>query len=243
MATGALDANGIWQYGEDDSEPTFSGLINKLASSTSNTVTRLEELSGLTSTQYTTHRRNLRVGLVPISPGSVGVTSGSASTTSLGHVTFSTAQFLTLNNVFSADYTNYRIILDINNISADNYLYFQLITTAGTFQNTGYYSTGQAFRANGTSFPFYNANAGGALWGNLEANFGAVANVSADICNPYESGKTYGTSMMLGGESNIYTSFPMAFAVDANVQCNGIFIYTAAAANWSGTIQVFGYNK
>lgn len=35
MATGALDANGIWQYGEDDSEATFSALLNKLASSTS----------------------------------------------------------------------------------------------------------------------------------------------------------------------------------------------------------------
>lgn len=35
MATGALDANGIWIYGEDDSEATFSALLNKLGSSTS----------------------------------------------------------------------------------------------------------------------------------------------------------------------------------------------------------------
>ena len=35
MATGALDTNGIWQYGEDDSEATFSALLNKLAASTS----------------------------------------------------------------------------------------------------------------------------------------------------------------------------------------------------------------
>ena len=35
MATGALDPNGIWQYGEDDSEPTFSGLLNKLGGSVS----------------------------------------------------------------------------------------------------------------------------------------------------------------------------------------------------------------
>lgn len=38
MATGALDANGIWQYGEDDSEATFSTLLNKLSSSTSTQV-------------------------------------------------------------------------------------------------------------------------------------------------------------------------------------------------------------
>lgn len=35
MATGALDANGVWIYGEDDSETTFSALINKLGSSVS----------------------------------------------------------------------------------------------------------------------------------------------------------------------------------------------------------------
>jgi hypothetical protein len=44
MATGAIDANGIWQYGEDDSEPTFSALLNKLGSSTSTQVADLKQL-------------------------------------------------------------------------------------------------------------------------------------------------------------------------------------------------------
>jgi hypothetical protein len=35
MATGALDANGVWIYGEDDSETTFSALLNKLGDSVS----------------------------------------------------------------------------------------------------------------------------------------------------------------------------------------------------------------
>jgi len=38
MATGALDTNGIWQYGEDDSNTTFSALLNRLGSSTSTKV-------------------------------------------------------------------------------------------------------------------------------------------------------------------------------------------------------------
>jgi hypothetical protein len=41
MATGSLDANGIWQYGEDDSNPTFSALLNRLGSSTSTAVGEL----------------------------------------------------------------------------------------------------------------------------------------------------------------------------------------------------------
>lgn len=33
MATGALDTNGVWLYGEDDSETTFSELLNLLGTS------------------------------------------------------------------------------------------------------------------------------------------------------------------------------------------------------------------
>lgn len=33
MATGALNAQGVWIYGEDDSETTFSALLNKLGNS------------------------------------------------------------------------------------------------------------------------------------------------------------------------------------------------------------------
>lgn len=41
MASGFLD-NGIWQYGEDDSNATFSALLNRLASSTSDVVANIE---------------------------------------------------------------------------------------------------------------------------------------------------------------------------------------------------------
>lgn len=38
MATGYFDANGIWNYGEDDSDANFSDLLNRLAQSTSSVV-------------------------------------------------------------------------------------------------------------------------------------------------------------------------------------------------------------
>jgi hypothetical protein len=45
MATGANDANGVWQYGEDDSNPTFSELLNRLASSVSTVFTSYKAAS------------------------------------------------------------------------------------------------------------------------------------------------------------------------------------------------------
>lgn len=38
MATGYYDANGIWNYGEDDSDANFSSLLNRLATSVSGVV-------------------------------------------------------------------------------------------------------------------------------------------------------------------------------------------------------------
>ena len=74
MATGALDANGIWIYGEDDSETTFSALLNKLGDSTSDALvstgkviqvvngTRVGAIS-TTSTSYVT--ANLQATITP----------------------------------------------------------------------------------------------------------------------------------------------------------------------------------
>lgn len=81
MATGALDANGIWQYGEDDSEATASALLNKLGQSTSNTVTRLESSSGLTSAQVEDTKTNLGIQQ-KISAGKTTNNSASGGTAS-----------------------------------------------------------------------------------------------------------------------------------------------------------------
>lgn len=50
MATGSPGTNGVWQYGEDDSEATFSALLNKAASTTDTQIgadrTRITSLEG-----------------------------------------------------------------------------------------------------------------------------------------------------------------------------------------------------
>jgi len=55
MATGSLNAEGVWIYGEDDSEPTFSALLNKLGNSISTDLKgRIAQIvTGTTSTQVT----------------------------------------------------------------------------------------------------------------------------------------------------------------------------------------------
>lgn len=55
MATGALDTNGVWIYGEDDSNTTFSALLNRLGSSIGSTLKGrvVQIIFGTTSTNFT----------------------------------------------------------------------------------------------------------------------------------------------------------------------------------------------
>lgn len=53
MATGALDSNGIWQYGEDDSNTTFSALLNRLGSSVSTQIGNRKVLQVVRATDTT----------------------------------------------------------------------------------------------------------------------------------------------------------------------------------------------
>jgi hypothetical protein len=58
MPTGALDANGVWLYGEDDARDTFSALLNIGQDSVSDAIGsdrgRLDALEALTSTGAST---------------------------------------------------------------------------------------------------------------------------------------------------------------------------------------------
>ena len=148
MATGALDANGIWQYGEDDSEPTFSGLLNKLASSTSDTVTRLENFTGFTgtlpvarggtnATTVAAAQDSLLVGLVNMVPSTVQQSGGSASVNAQGSVTFTGVNSISLNNIFTSAYNHYRILLFSTTSAAVN-IHMRL-RASGTDKNDNTY--------------------------------------------------------------------------------------------------------
>ena len=72
MATGTPGTNGVWQYGEDDSEATFSALLNKAASTTDTQI-------GLDRARLTTLEGNARIVQVI---QAASITTATASTTS-----------------------------------------------------------------------------------------------------------------------------------------------------------------
>ncbi len=119
MATGAPGTNGVWQYGEDDSETTFSALLNKAASTTD---TQL----GLDRTRLDALEARSLSGLVLVSSTTVG-TAVSA---------------VTVSGAFSTTYDDYLVTYTDGVGSTSAYLNLVLGGTA-----TGYYGglVGQNF--------------------------------------------------------------------------------------------------
>lgn len=238
MATGALDANGIWQYGEDDSETTFSGLLNKLGDSVSDKFTGgLPVASGGTgATTAAGARASLGVGLVPISPSSVSVASGTGSANALGLISFSGASAVTLENVFSSAYENYRVIWRMDNCTNAGAAFLRLRTTSGD-STTTYSQGGAVERANGTRTTANSTS----YWAATFFEAGSPAFFGGDIIRPNIATFTNYAVQGLGREAAQYASITVAGMHNTAASYTGLTIALSAGTH-NGTIQVFGYN-
>lgn len=147
MATGAPGANGVWLYGEDDSEATFSALLNK-AGATVNTQLGLDRtrLSALETADASTNKS----GLVPVIPTSVNVNAGSGSYNgTTGLVTFGGgSSTISLNGVFTNTYRNYVLVMNVD--------------SAGAAQSISmrFRSGGSDYAFNAYNFVYYEVEAG-----------------------------------------------------------------------------------
>lgn len=231
MATGSLDANGIWIYGEDDSEATFSGLLNKLGDSTSDAV-------GTINTDITALEGRALSGLVPINPVSVVVASGSATVTTLGQVTFTGASAVSLNGVFTSAYKNYRVLYHAAPTGGTPLTSLRFRTAGTDYSGATHNSSG--VNVTGASVAAVN-NTNATNWNICLGTAGTSNNVSLDFFNPAATGQTnihYASYGLNGGSNN---SLQVAGIITATNAFDG-FTLTASSNSITGTISVYGYN-
>lgn len=175
-------------------------------------------------------------GLVPVTPTSVVVSGGSASTSSSGEVTFTGVTSVALNGVFSSKFRNYRIIYVVTGAftQTQNYRF----RTGGTDNSSASYYFNEMYANAGTvGASGFNNGATGRV-GYSEANYRSTHIM--DVINPFATQPTehiafFGkvvspTICMTIGGFNATTSF------------DGINFYLGAGANGStGTLMVYGY--
>lgn len=174
--------------------------------------------------------------LVPITPTSISVSSGTASSSGSGLVTFSSATNLTLNGVFTSAFSHYKILIDFTNsvIGEVNYSRMSLSGTP---------STANSYKIRGTQ---QTSNTSPTNWG-FDATaftFGRGAGdsaISLDVFNPQSVKRTRINGQMFGYVSN-ETAWTFSGTLDTNVQYDGFNLYPNTG-NITGTIQVYGYRN
>lgn len=229
MATGAPGTNGVWQYGEDDSEATFSALLNKAAATTDTQI-------GADRARLDTLEARKLSGLVPIIPTSVSINAGSSSHNSTtGEITFTGGSVLTINGVFSSSYNYYKVIWDIESSSAGADIYMQFKNAGGTLA-TAYYNYSAAVNTSSAFGGNYSANQTTANVGRTNGTQGSF--LSVDIINPGNTRIKRWTSQtvdqLLMRTSNGYNFTATAYT--------DLIIYPNGQNSTNGKCKVYGYN-
>jgi hypothetical protein len=196
------------------------------------------------TSQWVEHRSEIarsQVGLVPIVPSSIAVGSGTATVSGTGAVSFNAITSVSLNNVFSSSYRNYRMTLSVPVSSAltsvairfrtgttDNSAnsYFQYWTikriTGATQDNTGGPSTSYALMSKSSTYSY-------GVW-------------SGDIMSPNISNQATtanGIAMSADGTGSYNLINTVLF--DPNTSFDGITIISTSGTI-TGAVSVYGYN-
>jgi hypothetical protein len=187
------------------------------------------------------YRTSRNGSMTPIVPSSLTVAGTSASANSMGVVTFTAITSLKLNNVFSASFLNYKVLIDITTGGAsDNVLLGLKMDGAGA---TSYFN--QYIRQYASTIDGFVA-ASTSSWTLGIAGRSTVAGASCDLTihKPFATANTK-YNAHTGGNSTVAGEQQQMLA---RGRLNDTASYTGmeilpSSSNISGTIQVFGYNS
>lgn len=175
-------------------------------------------------------------GLVPVIPSSVTLGSGTSSVSANGSITVTGASYVLLNNVFSTNYPNYRVIVSgygSSTGSGGNWL--RLWGSSGE-QVTGYYESGDTRTFSGTGSNYSVNN--GSSWDWSPAYTGAYSGAVMDILEPYIS---IGTKVISTATKGAGDTTRIAGLCDTGASYTSLKFFQGDGANITCRIQVYGY--
>lgn len=178
-------------------------------------------------------------GLVPIRPTSVDKSGGTAAVNGLGVVEFSGVTYVSLNGVFTSEFKNYRININMTGSANPTVPGFRFRTNGTDYSGATYNYAGASARANG-ALGNWTANSNTLLdLGRINSN---ASSTYLEFYSPQENVWTEGTFM----SSHVDNSgFLMAFVgavIAASNQFDGFTFYASGGGTVSGAIQVLGFN-
>jgi hypothetical protein len=177
------------------------------------------------------------VGLVAIAPTSVAVGSGTATASANGQVTLtSVGTSVSLNGVFSASYTNYKVIYRTTSSAAAS-ITVRLRVGGVDSSSSDYLKQSNIVEASANFPSTVAATTSWGLNGTVTLNNTAVF----DLFNPFSAAVTFALGMFDQSTATTQTDFAVFSAMNkATTSYDGITIlFNTGTAN--GTVSVYGY--
>jgi hypothetical protein len=229
MATGSYDANGIWNYGEDDNIALFSDTLNMLAESTSDAFTDDRN-------RLSTLEAGSLAGLVPVSVNTVTVATGSAAVNDLGTISFTGVTSITLDGAFTSAYENYKILFEcIPTASGSINSQFR---SAGSTIITPNYAWGNVGISTGVSTLDSATNAS-SMRLHPQTLTSATSSMTFDVISPVSAGTR---TQIYGQTSRSRDTFQFTAGSQVNGAIDGMTL-VHTAGNITGKLTVYGYNQ
>jgi hypothetical protein len=161
----------------------------------------------------------------------------------LNTTSFSGVASQSINDVFSATYDNYRIILDVTDLTADGDVFAKL-RVGGVDSSASYYSAGYGWLTSGaqTSINISNDSRGFYMF-SQDAGTDNIYGFVGDILKPFLAISTKFSGLGNGSTATGVTAF---LPVGGNHQVATSYTslnLIASSGNMTGSISVYGYNK
>jgi hypothetical protein len=188
-------------------------------------------------------------GMICVTPTSIGVDNGSASSDAFGKVTFSGTSGFRLNGVFNSLYENYKIIVTVDTTSAgfDQYVRIRMANTGSSPEASSVYRV-----ASYQSYSDSNAvgsSSGQATLTSLDilATGGNAAHrnvpCSLEVFGPAKAGYTHLHYLSyIGVNPEYYGRFNIGKHSIASAY-DGFYLFTQNSTAMGGTVRVYGYNN
>jgi hypothetical protein len=181
------------------------------------------------------------VGLNAIIPTSVSVGSGSASISTAGQVSFTGASSVSLNDVFSATYDNYRILLRLTAASADLNVNFRFRVSGADNSTSNYSRVGWYVGSDSSSGASVSINQAQFGMGSMDTTTPTYHLHDILVSLPFATDytqfqKTSGTK----NQTAIHFSEFDSYWFNATTSFTGFTVYPSTG-NITGTVAVYGY--
>jgi hypothetical protein len=169
------------------------------------------------------------------------VTGAPQGLTHINTTTFSAVSSVSLDNVFTSTYANYKVMTHITAISSDGTLQMKLRVSSSD-NSVNYYTALGGSNQSGSYYAHAQANASLVLFGKLDTGAPLTA-TTLDIYSPQLSVRTAGTmTNTYFDNSSTFVGVAGGFGHDNTGSFDGLTV-SASAGNITGTIRIYGYKN